>query len=113
MEALYFGTGTGFGTGSGPGPWILADLENGLYTGSNTAVNPSNPSVTSRFVTGTLKGEPGNQWAIRGGNGASGGLTTFYSGVRPTPGYNPMSKEGAIILGIGGDNRSVFISAIR
>jgi hypothetical protein len=103
MEAIYFGLGTGFGTGAGSGPWILADLENGLYTGPSTAVNPSNPTITSRFVTAVVKGEPGN-WAIRGGNAASGSLSTFYSGVRPTPGYNPMHKEGAIILGIGGDN---------
>ena len=44
-----------------------------------------------------------NQWAIIGGNAQSGGLSTFFSGVRP-PGYNPMHKEGAILLGIGGDN---------
>lgn len=35
----------------------------------------------------------------------SGSLSTYYSGARPTAsGYNPMSKEGAIVLGIGGDN---------
>jgi len=38
-----------------------------------------------------------------GGNAQSGGLATDFSGVRPA-GYNPMHKEGAIILGIGGDN---------
>ena len=32
-----------------------------------------------------------------------GALTTMYDGNRPT-GYNPMKKQGAIILGIGGDN---------
>ncbi len=32
-------------------------------------------------------------------------MSTFYSGPRPNvSGYNPMHKEGAIILGIGGDN---------
>ena len=32
-------------------------------------------------------------------------MSTFYSGVRPNvSGYNPMRKQGAIILGIGGDN---------
>ncbi|KAF8192379.1 arabinofuranosidase B [Mycena galopus ATCC 62051] len=103
MEAIYFGLGTGFGTGAGSGPWILADLENGLFTGPNTAVNPSNPTITSRFVTAVVKGEPGT-WAVRGGNAVSGALSTFYSGARPSGGYNPMSKEGAIILGIGGDN---------
>jgi hypothetical protein len=51
-----------------------------------------------------VKGRP-NQWAIRGGNSQSGGVSTFYNGVRPNvSGYNPMKKEGAIILGIGGDN---------
>ncbi|KAJ7635047.1 glycoside hydrolase family 54 protein [Roridomyces roridus] len=104
MEALYFGLGTGFGTGGGSGPWLLADLENGLFTGPNTAVNPNNPTITDRFITGVLKGEPGNNWALRGGNSNSGVLTTYYGGARPTPGYNPMSKEGSIILGTGGDN---------
>jgi hypothetical protein len=46
-----------------------------------------------------------NQWAILGGNAQSGSVSTFYSGVRPNvSGYNPMHKQGAIILGIGGDN---------
>ena len=31
-------------------------------------------------------------------------LTTVYNGNRPAGGYNPMKKQGAIILGIGGDN---------
>ncbi|SAM79674.1 uncharacterized protein UBRO_20565 [Ustilago bromivora] len=44
-----------------------------------------------------------NLWAIRGGNAQSGDLSTFYNGQRPQ-GYYPMNKEGAIILGIGGDN---------
>ncbi|KAF7313737.1 Alpha-N-arabinofuranosidase [Mycena chlorophos] len=104
MEAVYFGLGTGFATGAGSGPWILADLENGLYVGDNTAVNENDPAVTSRFITGFVKGEPGNQWAVRGGDPTTGNVATYYSGVRPSPDYNPMSKEGAIILGIGGDN---------
>ncbi|KAJ7778127.1 alpha-L-arabinofuranosidase [Mycena metata] len=104
MEAIYFGTARG-SAGAGSGPWVLADLENGLYTSaSSTGTTASNPTITERFVTAVVKGEPGNQWAIRGGNSQSGSLSTFYSGVRPSNGYNPMSKEGAIILGIGGDN---------
>jgi hypothetical protein len=104
MEAIYFGDSTTWGTGSGSGPWIMADLENGLFSGKSSANNPADLSISSRFVTAVVKGEP-NQWSIRGGNSASGSLSTFYSGVRPTvAGYNPMSKEGAIILGIGGDN---------
>ncbi|KAJ7905779.1 alpha-L-arabinofuranosidase B [Mycena olivaceomarginata] len=101
MEAIYFGTDGG-NKGAGKGPWVMADLEDGLFSGGNTTTNPSNPSITSRFVTAVVKGKPGH-WAIHGGNAASGQLGTFYSGVRPS-GYNPMKKEGAIILGIGGDN---------
>jgi hypothetical protein len=104
MEAIYFGDSTSWGSGAGSGPWIMADLENGLFSGVSAGNNAGDPSISYRFVTAAVKGEP-NQWAIRGGNSASGGLSTFYSGVRPNKsGYNPMSKEGAIILGIGGDN---------
>jgi hypothetical protein len=53
-------------------------------------------------VTAIVKGEP-NHWAIRGGNAQSGGLSTMFDGPRPA-GYHPMKKEGAILLGIGGDN---------
>ncbi len=104
MEALYFGDATYWGRGAGNGPWIMADLENGLFSGVNTGLNSGDPSISHRFLTATLKGGH-NVWSIRGGNGQSGSLSTFYSGVRPNAsGYNPMKKEGAIILGIGGDN---------
>ncbi|KAI5927903.1 Arabinosidase B [Camillea tinctor] len=102
MEAIYYGDCTVWGTGAGSGPWIMADLENGLFSGASAGQNTADPSITSRFVTAVVKGEPG-QWAIRGGNAASGALSTYYSGARPS-GYNPMHEEGAIILGIGGDN---------
>ncbi|CAH0034061.1 unnamed protein product [Clonostachys rhizophaga] len=104
MEAIYFGTSTAWGSGSGNGPWLMADLENGLFSGVSSGYNSGDPSITSRFFTAVVKGGP-NLWALRGGNAASGSLSTYYSGIRPTAsGYNPMSKEGAIILGIGGDN---------
>jgi hypothetical protein len=102
MEAIYFGNCNVWGSGAGSGPWIMADLENGLFSGESAGNNPADPSISYRFVTAIVKGEA-NQWAIRGGNAASGSLSTFYSGVRPA-GYNPMHKEGAIILGTGGDN---------
>ncbi|KAF6817050.1 alpha-L-arabinofuranosidase B domain protein [Colletotrichum plurivorum] len=104
MEAIYFGDNSVWGTGAGSGPWIMADLENGLFSGISLTSNAGDPSVSHRFLTAIVKGEP-NLWAIRGGNAASGSLSTFYSGIRPNKaGYNPMSKEGAVILGIGGDN---------
>jgi hypothetical protein len=49
-----------------------------------------------------VKGRSGG-FALKGGNAQSGTLTTIYDGARPS-GYNPMKKQGAIILGIGGDN---------
>ncbi|KZZ90810.1 alpha-N-arabinofuranosidase precursor [Moelleriella libera RCEF 2490] len=109
METIYFGSAksTSIGAGSGDGPWIQADLENGLFAGI-TPVNQQNPSITgSRFITAVVKGEP-NHWAIRGADAVtSPSLGTFFDGPRPNlPGYSPMSKEGAILLGVGGDNGS-------
>lgn len=102
MEAIYFGDCTIWGSGSGDGPWIMADLENNLFSGEATGLNSADPSISDRFVTAVVKGGS-NQWEIAGANAASGSLSTYYSGVRPS-GYNPMEKEGSIILGIGGDN---------
>lgn len=104
MEAIYFGDATIWGTGSGSGPWIMADLENGLFSGESPDENAEDQSISYRFVTAVVKGES-DHWAIRGGDSTTGDLSTFYDGPRPdVDGYNPMSKEGAIILGIGGDN---------
>jgi hypothetical protein len=102
MEAIYFGTEKAWGYGAGNGPWIMADMENGLFSGKNAGYNSGDPTISDRFTTAMIEGES-NQWAILGGNAQSGSLSTFYSGVRPS-GYNPMHKQGAIILGIGGDN---------
>jgi hypothetical protein len=102
MEAIYFGTEKAWGYGAGNGPWIMADLENGLFSAVNAGYNSGDPTVSHTFVTAMVEGES-NQWAILGGNAQSGSLSTFYSGARPS-GYNPMHKEGAIILGVGGDN---------
>ena len=101
METVYFGANKQWGYGAGAGPWVMADLEWGLFSGVNAGYN-NIPPVTHRFVTGMVKGEP-NHWAIRNGNAQSGGLTTAFDGRRPN-GYHPMKKEGAILLGIGGDN---------
>ena len=104
MEAIYFGNIKVWGFGTGNGPWIMADMENGLYSGVNAGFNSNDPTVNYRYTTAIIKGEA-NHWSIRGGNAQSGGLSTFYSGARPNvSGYNPMKKQGAIILGIGGDN---------
>lgn len=82
----------------------MADLENGLFSGQSPKQNTASPSISYRFFNTFLRGGQ-NQWSLKGGNAASGSISTYYNGARPTvSGYNPMSKEGAIILGIGGDN---------
>jgi hypothetical protein len=44
-------------------------------------------------------------FALKGGDAQSGTLTTMYNGPRPgAAGYDPARKEGAIVLGTGGDN---------
>jgi hypothetical protein len=101
MEAIYFGNSSGWGHGSGDGPWLMADLENGLWPGNNT-VNPGNTPLDADFVTLMVKG--GNSgFALKGGDATKGQLDTKFDGARPN-GYQPMKKQGAIILGIGGDN---------
>ena len=107
MEAVYFGTCTIWNKGGGSGPWIMGDLENGLWAG-NTTPFEANTSVptTWKYVTGMVKGDSAgkNHWAIKVGNAQSGSLAKPFDGQRPSSRYNPMRKEGAILLGTGGDN---------
>ena len=104
MDAVYFGTLCWFPACNGSGPWVQADLENGLFGGGN-GNNPNNAGNKTSFVTALVKNNGTSTYAIKGGNADSGGLTTWYSGSLPTQGgYIPMHQEGAIILGIGGDN---------
>jgi non-reducing end alpha-L-arabinofuranosidase len=104
MEAVYFGNSTQWGKGSGTGPWVMADLEDGVYAGGSTAAAPTNTSLVASYVTAMLKGPSGNRFALKGGDAQSGSLATMYDGARPAGGYSPQKKQGAIILGIGGDN---------
>jgi LysM repeat protein len=108
METTYYGNATAWGSGNGPGPWLMSDMEAGLFSGYSAKKNDV-PTIDSwRFITAVVNGGGGNKWELRGGDARKGGLTTFYSGVRPqTPNsnhYYPMSKKGGILLGIGGDN---------
>jgi non-reducing end alpha-L-arabinofuranosidase len=102
MDAIYFGTSCWFGGCSGSGPWVQADLEYGLFPGGSSSWNPSQVSFTSKYVTAMLKNNGTTVFAIKGGNAQIGSLTTLWNGALPS-GYNPMRKEGAIILGSGGD----------
>jgi hypothetical protein len=121
METLYFGGGVVWGTGYGgkPGPWIMADLENGLYAGwenkqdKNISTNKKLPfDFVTGFVIGDTRDKNGGKgrFALYGADATGvdatyGKLAVMYDGIRPEkPGYVPMNKQGSIILGIGGDN---------
>lgn len=104
MEAVYYGVGyRPTGPGSGSGPWVMADMENGIYAGpSSRATVPSVPVVD--FVAAFVKGDTGNRFAVAAGDAQTpGSLKAVYDGPRPR-GYEVMRKQGGIVLGVGGDN---------
>ena len=96
MEAVYFGTCTGWGRGQGSGPWVMGDLEDGLWAGADK-VNNNNTAIATPFVTAMVKGGA-NGFALKAQDATAGKLQTMWDGPRPA-GYQPMKKEGAIILG--------------
>ncbi len=107
MEAAYFGANAGSRYhGSGAGPWIMIDVENNLL-GCVNRPGPNDcaklPSITSRFLTAIAKGEPHHSVSM-GGNAQHGPLTVLFDGPRINATYDPMRKQGAIVLGRGGDN---------
>ncbi|MBR5706825.1 MAG: lamin tail domain-containing protein [Bacteroidaceae bacterium] len=109
METTYFGTSTNWGSGNGDGPWIMADMESGLFSGYNAKKNDV-PSITDwRFVAAYVNGGGGNKWDLRGGDATKTDVVTYYEGERPsspsqTDVYFPMSKKGGLLLANGGDN---------
>lgn len=104
-EAVYFGSTIIWGKGAGSGPWVMADLENGVWAGDVSPYAP-NESLDFKYVTAMVKGDAAgkNHWAIKTGNAQSGPLRTFFDGARPSAKYNPMRKQGGIGLGAAGDN---------
>jgi len=102
MDALNFSSTTAWGSGAGSGPWIMADLEYGLFAQGDSKKNPNNPSQTATFVTAVLRNNGTTEFALRGGDATTGKLSTYYKGALPG-GWNPMKKQGAIVLGSGGD----------
>ena len=74
----------GAGEGSpGAGPWVMADLENGLW-GCGTPGSTNDALLPSRsdFVFAMVKGGS-NGFSLKQGDAASGTLTTTYDGARP------------------------------
>jgi hypothetical protein len=102
MDAINFSTSCWFGGCTGSGPWVQADLEWGLYPGGSQQWNPNQRAFTNRYVTAMLKNNGTSRFALKGSNAQAGALTTLWDGALP-PGYNPMKKQGAIVLGSGGD----------
>lgn len=83
----------------------------GLFP-SSQRVNVFNTPQTSDFVTAVLKGAP-DGFALKAGDAQRhGGLKTMYIGPRPV-GYEKMRLQGAIILGIGGDNRRGVCASLQ
>ncbi|MEO3756335.1 arabinofuranosidase catalytic domain-containing protein [Streptomyces sp. B6B3] len=102
MDAINFSNQCWFGGCVGSGPWVQADLEWGLYSGGSQSWNPNQRDFTSPFVTATLKNDGTSRMAFKGSDAQAGELYTVYDGSLPD-GYSPMKKQGAIILGSGGD----------
>src|SRR5437868_6314528 len=106
METTYYGNATAWYHGNPPGPWIMTDQENnlvGCVTTDGTKVCPSLPNITWRFVTAMAKGEP-HHWTSMGGDAQKCALSVMFDGPRVNATYDPMRKQGAILLGNGGDN---------
>jgi hypothetical protein len=107
METSYYGNAPYWYHGPPPGPWVMTDQENNLVgcvnPGSTSKLCSSLPSISWRFVTAMAKGQP-HQWESEGGNAQQGALSTMFSGPRVDSTYDPMRKQGAIVLGNGGDN---------
>ena len=106
MEAAYFGDAGAWYHGSGHGPWIMTDQENNLVGCVNPDGSkgcPDLPSIDWRFVTAIANGEP-HHWTSMGGDAQQGALSVMFSGPRVNATYDPMRKQGAILLGNGGDN---------
>jgi len=110
METTYYGNATAWYHGQAPGPWIMTDQENNLVGCVNMSPNdkycPDLPSITWRFVTAMADGEP-HHWRSMGGDAQQGDLEIMFDGPRvinDRNSYDPMRKQGAILLGNGGDN---------
>ncbi len=106
METTYYGNATAWYHGNPPGPWIMTDQENNLVG----CVNPDGsklcvqlPNIAWRFATAIAKGEP-HRWTSMGGDAQRGDLAVMFDGPRVDETYDPMRKQGAILLGNGGDN---------
>ncbi|MDE1918069.1 MAG: lamin tail domain-containing protein [Sphingomonadales bacterium] len=106
METTFFGNTLPWYHGNPPGPWVMTDQENnlvGCVNDDQSKLCKDLPTITWRFVTAMAKGRPGH-WSSLGGDARRGPLQVMYDGKRIDSTYAPMRKQGAILLGNGGDN---------
>jgi hypothetical protein len=106
METTYFGDATPWYHGNPPGPWVMTDQENnlvGCVNSDGTKLCANLPNIPWRFVTAMAKGEP-HHWTSMGGDSRQGPLSVMFDGPRVDSTYDPMRKQGAILMGNGGDN---------
>lgn len=113
MECIYYGSSTQFNRCGGSGPWVMNDMEMGMTCGAhlNDSSNHSIDISNMNYLTAMIKGgaHPGhadtNFHTIKAGDAQKGKLEVHYAGPRDAAaGYYPLKLQGAIILGIGGDN---------
>jgi hypothetical protein len=102
MDALYFGNGTQWGSGNGTGPWVMADLEGGVFSGLTTGKNEMLISQPFNYVTAMEKNNGTSELALKAADATAPVLNTYYQGKLPN-GKSPGKKEGSIVLGSGGD----------
>jgi len=102
MDALYFGSSTQWATGNGAGPWVMADMEDGMIAQGGGGKNDKLLSQTSTYVTAMEKNDGTANFALKAADATIIPLNTYYSGSLPAS-KKPMKKQGAIVLGSGGD----------
>lgn len=106
METTYFGNAPWWFHANPPGPWVMTDQENnlvGCVNGDGSNFCKGLPNISWRFVTAMAKGEP-HHWTTLAGDSQRGALSVMFDGGRVNATYDPMRKQGAILLGNGGDN---------
>ncbi len=118
MNTLFFGVGF-WGKGAGTGPWFGADIEAGVWMGGSNPgepgwgdldtakdapANTNNPALRVKYALGFLKtGNGPERYALRMADlQTATTVTTAYAGDYPAG--RDLGSQGAIVLGVGGDN---------
>jgi len=86
MEAIYYGTNTIWGTGAGNGPWLMADLENGLFSGVNVKQTPTIPPSPTASSPPSSRASP---------------TTGLYEAVMPLRGASPPTTTASDPMPMG------------